>query len=193
MQRRPGIMKPTIALSLALLLVAPLGTAGLAGCAGDPNKQLKEATAQEAEANRTQREAQIDDTKKQEDTRLEAIKPDTANMPAASQQRAKAQSAMGEERQKFENDVRARLQKIQGRLDEAGQRLQIARGNAPTSIHDKLNETTRLAGSLSEQLTHLSDVSDDAWSSERKRIEDRLSELESSAADVKSKAHAYPR
>ena len=177
-------MKTTTALSLAVLLVA---------CASDPNKQLKEATAQEAEANRAQQEAQINASKKQEDTRLEAIKPDTTNMPPASEQRAKAQSNMGEDRQKFENDARARLQKIQGRLDEARQRLQIARGNAPTSIHDKLNDTTRLAGDLSSHLDHLSEISNDTWAGEKKRIEDRLGELESSADDVKSKADAYPK
>lgn len=177
-------MRTTTALSLTVLLAA---------CASDPNKQLKEATAQEAEANRAQQEAQIDQTKKQEDTRLEAIKPDTANMAPASEQRAKAQSNMGEDRQKFENDVRARLQKIQARLDESRQKLQISRGSAPTSIQDKLNDTTRLAGDLSGHLAHLSEVSNDAWAGEKKRIEDNLSALESAADDVKSKADAYPK
>ena len=177
-------MKTTTVLSLAVLLVA---------CASDPNKQLKEATAEEADANRAQREAQINQEKKQEDTRLEAIKPDTTNMSPASEQRAKAQSSMGEDRQKFENDARARLQKIQAHLDESRQRLQIARGSAPTSIHDKLDETTRLAGDLSGQLGHLSEVSNEAWAGEKKRIEARLGELESSAAHVKSKADAYPK
>lgn len=178
-------MKTTTALALTALLVA--------GCASDQNKQLKEATAQEAAATRTQREAQIDEAKKQEDTRLEAIKPDTGNMPAASQQRAKAQSEMGEERQKFENDARARLQKVQARLDEARQRLQLAGGNAPSSIRDKLDGTAHLADSLSSQIGHLSQVSDDGWSSEKKRIEERLGEIESSADDVKSKADRYPK
>jgi hypothetical protein len=180
-----GIMKTTTALSLTVLLVA--------GCASDPNKQLKQATAEEATANRAQQEAQINATKTQEDTRLEAIKPDTEGMPPASQDRAKAQSAMGEERQKFENDVRARLAKVQGRLDEARQRLQLGGGNAPSSIREKLDETKRLADGLSTQLTHLPQVSNDGWSSEKRRIEESLGDLESSAAEVKSKADHYPK
>lgn len=186
-------MKTTTALSLTVLLVAPLGTASLAGCASDRNKQLKEATAQEADANRALREAQVDQAKKQEDTRLEAIKPNTEGLPPASEQRAKAQSAMGEERQKFENDARARLEKVQARLEAARQRLQLGGGNAPTSIQDKVNQTTHLADSLSSQVAHLSQVSDDRWSAEKKRIEESLSDIESSADDVKSKAEQYPK
>lgn len=186
-------MKTTTAFSLTVLLVAALGTASLAACASDANKQLKEATAQEADANRAQREAQIDTAKKQEDTRLEAIKPDTQGLPWASEQRAKAQSAMGEERQKFENDVRARLQKVQARLEESRQKLQLGGGDVPTSIQDKLIQTTRLTDNLSRQVAHVSQVGDDRWSAEKKRIEEQLRDLEKSADDVKSDADRYPR
>ena len=177
-------MKTTTALSLTVLLAA---------CASDPNKQLKEATAQEAEANRAQREAQIDQSMKQEDTRLEAIKPDTRGLPAASEQRAKAQSAMGEERQKFENEARARIQKVQARLEASRQKLQLGGGDVPTSIQDKLAQTTRLTDNLSSQVAHVAQVSDDQWSSEKKRIEAQLRDLEKSADDVKSDADRYPR
>jgi membrane-bound lytic murein transglycosylase len=186
-------MKRTTLLSLTVLLVAPLGTASLAACASDPNKQLKEATAQEAEANRVQHEAQIDQTEQQEDTRLEAIRPDTRGMPAASEQRAKAQSAMGEQRQKFENDARARIQKVQGRLEESRQKLQLGGGDVPTSIQDQLRQTARLTEGLSNQIAHVAQVGDDRWSSEKKRIDEQLEDLEKSANDVKSDADRYPR
>jgi membrane-bound lytic murein transglycosylase len=186
-------MKTTTALSLTVLLVAPLGTASLAACASDPNKRLEQASAQEAEANRVQREAQIDQTKQQEDTRLESIKPDTRGMPAASEQRAKAQSAMGEQRQKFENEARARIQKVQARLEESRQKLQLGGGDVPTSIQDKLGQTARLTESLSNQIAHVAQVGDDKWSSEKKRLEEQLEDLEKSAADVKSDADRYPR
>jgi hypothetical protein len=134
-------MKTTTALSLTVLLVAPLGTASLAACASDPNKQLKEAAAQEAEANRVQHEAQIDIA----------------------------------------------------RLEESRQKLQLGGGDVPTSIQDKLRQTARLTEGLSNQIAHVAQVGDDRWSSEKKRIEEQLEDLEKSANDVKSDADRYPR
>jgi hypothetical protein len=184
-------MKTTIVLSLTVLLVAPLVAAPLVGCASDPNKRIKDASAQEAAEMRAEQEAQIDQTKKQQDKRIEAMKPDTANLPPASEERAKAQSDMGEARQKFENDARARLQKVQARLEEARRKLQLAGGDAPTSINDQLNQTLKLANNLSDRITHLSQVSNDRWPSDRKRIEDQLSDLEKSGDDVTSKADSF--
>jgi len=171
---------------MVMLLVAPLGLAS-GGCAGDKNKELNEAANQEAEASRVQREAQIDETKKRQLEGIESTKQSTENLPE-SQQVAKAQSAMVEERQKFQTDAQARLQKVEARLDEARRKLQIARGRAPQSIHDKLEESTHLAAGISRDIDHLSEVNNDAWASEKKRIEGLISDLESSADDVKAKA-----
>ncbi|MDB5212959.1 MAG: hypothetical protein JWO86_886 [Myxococcaceae bacterium] len=184
-------MKTTTLLSLTLVLVAPLVAAQLAGCASDPNKRIKDASAQEAAEMRAEQEAQIEHTKKQEDKRIDAMKPETTNLPPASEERAKAQADMGEERQKFGNDARARLQKVQARLEESRQKLQLAGGDVPTSIHDQLNQTSKLANNLSDRIDHLPQVSNDRWSSEKKRLDDQLSDVEKSTDDVKSKVDSY--
>jgi len=181
-------MKTATALSLSLLLVAPLGLASLGGCAGDKNKQLEEAARQEAEASRAQREAQIDQTKTQQLEGIERNKPSTENLPEGKQQLAKAQSAMVEERQKFQADAKARLQKVEARLDEARRKLQIAGGRAATSVHDKLDQASHLAAGLSGDIDHVAQVSNDAWATEKKRIEKLLDDIEGSADDVKAKA-----
>jgi uncharacterized protein YcfL len=172
-------MKTMTVLSLTALLVA--------GCASDPNKQLKESTAQQADATRAQQEAQIDQAKSRQEKRVEDIKSDTENLPAASQQRAKAQSDMTVERQKFELDARARLAKVQARTEAAREKLQIAGGDAPTWLQDLLNQTSQLANDVSDQLGHASRLSNDRWSSEKTLIEDQLRNLEQSADKLSSR------
>lgn len=186
-------MKTATVLPLLTLVVASLGVASVGGCASDKNKDLDEAAKQEAEASREQREAQIDETKKRELEGIEANKRTIENTPGRTEQLAKAQAAMVEERQKFQTDAQARVQKVEARLEESRRTLQLARGGAPASTHDNLDETAHLADSLSREVDNVSQVNDDAWATEKKRIENRLSDLESAADDVKSKADSAKR
>ena len=181
-------MKTATSIAMSVLFIAPLGLASLGGCAGDKNKQLDEAAAQQAEAARSQREAQIEQSKKQQMETIEANKRTVQNMPEGSQPLAKAQSEMVEDRQKFQADAQARVQKVQARLDEARTKLQIARGRAPLATSNRLEETSRLAAMAARDVDHLSQVSNDAWESEKKRVDKELSDLENASDDVKSKA-----
>lgn len=176
-------MKTATVISATLVLVLPL-----AACSGDRNKQVDEATVTEAEAARSEREAQVDLAKKQQDKAIEAQRPRTENLPEASQQRAKAESARVEDRQKLIADARARLQKVDARLDEARVKLQVSRGRTPTEVNSELERSKKLSASLSSDIEHLLQVSNDAWASETKRIDSRLDDLEKSASDVSSKA-----
>lgn len=181
-------MKTATSLAMSVLLVAPLGLASLSACAGDKNKQLDEAAAQQAEAARSQRESQIDENKKQQTEAIEANKKSIENAPQGSEPLAKAQSDIVEDRQKFEVDAQARLQKAQARLQEARTKLRIGRGNADVDVQNKLSESSRMASMVSDEISHLPQVSNDNWSAEKKRIDKQLSDLESSVDDVKSKA-----
>jgi hypothetical protein len=205
---RRGTMKTATAISLSVLLVAPLAIAPLGGCAGDKNKQLNEATTQEAEAMRQAREEQIDQAKKQQEKQIEeakkveeqqiesAAKARSDVLPQSTQgteEKAKAQADLVADRQKFQTEAEARLQKAEARLDESRKKLQVARGHAPTAVHDRLEATSRLANSLESDISHLSQVSNDAWDQEKKRIEARLDEIENAADDVKSKADDFAK
>jgi hypothetical protein len=174
-------MKKTTVLSLTILLGA-----SLAACAGDRNKQVQEATLNEAEASRAQREAQIDEAKKQEVENIEANRPRTDMLPEATQQRAKAESAMIEDRQKFQVEAQARLQKAQARLDETRQKVQILGGRAPSSLNERLNTTSRMTSALSTDINRLAQVSPAGWEAEKKRVEARLDDIEKSVDEAKS-------
>ena len=171
-------------LSATLLFAMPLAAA----CAGDRNKQVQEASLNQAEASRSEREAQIDQMKKEQVEAIENTKPRTENMPEATQQRAKAESQMMQERQKFQVNAQARLQKAQARLDEARQKIQIAGGRAPVSLTDQVNSADRMTSTVSTEINRLPQVSGDAWDVEKKSLETRLDEIDKTVDDVKSKA-----
>jgi chromosome segregation ATPase len=174
-------MKTVIVLSVAL-------AAPLAACAGDRNKQVEESAVTEAEAARAEREAQVDNLKKTQIEGIEAQKPSTAGLPEAAEQRAKAMSAQVEDRQKFQAEAQARLEKVRAQLGEVHGKLEIGRARAPTSLQDQVSKNDRLTSELSSQIDHLPEVSNESWNAEKARIEERLDELESSVDDAKSKA-----
>jgi hypothetical protein len=181
-------MKTATSFAMSVLFVAPLGLAALSGCAGDKNKQLDEAAAKQAEAARTARESQIEQSEKQEMKSIDANKQSIENAPQTSQQLAKAQANLVEERQKFQVEAQARLQKAQARLDEARTKMRIGRGNADVGVQNKLDETSRLAMSAAQQIDHLPQVSNDNWAAEKKRIDQQLTDIENGADDARSKA-----
>jgi hypothetical protein len=172
-------MKTATVLSMTILLAA---------CAGDQSKKAQEATLNEAEAARTRTEAQIDDAKKQQVESIEQNRPSTDMLPQESQQRAKAESAMIEDRQKFQVEAQARLQKAQARLDEARVKTQVMAGKTPASLTDQLNMTARMTSALSTDINRLPQVSPAGWDAEKQRIEARLDDVEKAADDAKSKA-----
>jgi len=181
-------MKTATRFAMSVVFVAPLGLAALSGCASDKNKQLDQAAAQQAEAARSAREGQIDQAAKQEKQTIEANKHSVENAPETTQQLAKAQANLVEERQKFQVDSQARLQKAQARLDEARTKMRIGRGNADVSAQNKLDETSRLAASAAQQIDHLPQVSNENWPAEKKRLDKQLTDIENGADDAKSKA-----
>ena len=181
-------MKTATRIAMSVVFAAPLGLAALSGCTSDKNKQLDEAAAQQAEAARSAREGQIEQAEKQEMKRIEANKYSVENAPETSQQLAKAQANLVEERQKFQVESQARLQKAQARLDEARTKMRIGRGNADVNVQNKLDETSRLATSAAQQIDHLPQVSNENWAPEKKRIDKLLTDIESGADDAKSKA-----
>jgi len=181
-------MKTATSFAMSVLLVAPLGLASLSACAGDKNKQLDQAAAQQAEAARSARESQIEQAQKQEMKSIEANKQSIENAPQTTQQLAKAQADIVEERQKFQVESQARLQKAQARLEEARTKARIGRGNADVTLQNKLDETSRLATSAAQQIDHLPQVSNENWSAEKKRVDKQLTDIESAADDAKSKA-----
>lgn len=176
-------MKTATVISTTLLLALPI-----VACSSDKTKQIDQATVTEAEAARSEREAQVDMAKQQQEKMIEAQKPSVENLPEASQERAKAETSLVVDRQKFIAESRARLQKIDARLDETRVKLQVSRGRTPTEVNTELDRTKKLAASLSSDIEHLPQVSNDAWESETKRIDSRLDDLEKAASDVSSKA-----
>jgi hypothetical protein len=181
-------MKTATSFAVSVLFCAPLGLAALSACASDKNKQLDEAAAQQAEATRSARESQIEETQKEQMKSVEANKKSLENAPQGSEQLAKAQADVVGERQKFQVDAQARLQKAEARLQEARTKLRIGRGNADVTVQNKMTETTRMASILNDEINHLPQVSNDNWSAEKKRIDKALGDLESATDDVKSKA-----
>ena len=177
-------MKIANLVAVSILTVAPLAACG----SSDRNKQVQEATINEAEAATNARETQIDQQQKQQVEAIEANQPRTDNLPEATQQRAKAESAMIEDRQKFAAESQARLQKAQARLDEARTKVQVAGGKAPASINDELSSVSRMTAVTATDIGRLSTVSNDGWSAEKKRIESRLDDIDKAVDDVKSKA-----
>jgi len=174
------------AIVIFMLLAAPIG------CASDPNKKLREAKVEEAEAARQQREEAIDKTKDQKvegiEKRTDLSKDQAEALPEGSEQRAKAQADVTAERQIFEVQSQAKLQKMNARLEEARRKLQVAGPRVPTAIHDRLNIATKQSASVASDLGHLPQVTTERWTDERKRIEGRLAELESLVDEVASQA-----
>jgi hypothetical protein len=179
-------MKTQSIMFMCLLVGAPI-----AGCASNPNKEVKEARNEETEAMRARSEQQIEKTKEQQiqgiERSAEQGKTAADTLPEGSEQRAKAQIEMNEARQTFQVQAQARLQKAQARLEEAQRKLQVAGGRAPTSVHDRVDNVSRETAALSTDVSHLSQVTNDSWGAEKKRIEMRLDQIESSVDDVKSK------
>jgi tetrahydromethanopterin S-methyltransferase subunit G len=177
-------MKTVIVLSVAVVLVAPLGACS----GGDRSKQVEEAAITEAEAARAGREAQIDQTKKMQLEGIEAQKSSADGLLEAPERGAKAMSTQVDVRQKFQADAQARLEKVRASLTEVHSKLEIGRGRAPTALQDQVGRGDRLTSELSSQIDRLPEVSYEGWSAERARIEERLDELEKSVDDAQSKA-----
>ena len=181
-------MKTATSFAMSVLVVAPLALGGVSACASDKNKQLDEAAAQEAEATRSARETQIEQTQKEQMKSIEANKKSLENAPQGSEQLAKAQADIVEERQKFQVESEARLQKAEARLQEARTKLRIRPGNADVNVDNKMSEAARMASVIQDEINHLPQVSNDNWSAEKTRLDKALSNLESTTDDVKSKA-----
>jgi tetrahydromethanopterin S-methyltransferase subunit G len=172
---------------ISLLLTAPLFA-----CANNPNKELKEAKAAEAEAAREQRVEAIEEAK---DNRIDRIEKRTDQMseraenvlPEGAEQRAKAQAEMIAARQTFQANAQAKLHKAAARLDEVKRKMEVAGGRVPLSLRDEVTLMERERASLAADLGHLPMVTNDRWGEETKRIESRLDALESSVDSAQSR------
>jgi uncharacterized phage infection (PIP) family protein YhgE len=184
-------MGHTISTVTSVLALAVLGTAA---CASNPNKELKEARAEDAETVREQKVEQIEKSQKEQVEQIEKRTAQTVEgadrVPASSQERAKAQAEMVESRKKFQANASARLQKLEARLNEAEKKLRIAGGRVPTKTWDKAKMASELRNGLSNQVNHLAETSDAQWGDEKERIDARLDQLESTVGDVQSQADA---
>jgi hypothetical protein len=172
-------MKTATVLSMTILLAA---------CAGDRNRQAQEAANNEAEPARVQGEAPIDEAKAASVQSVEQNRPSKGTLPEATQHRAKVESAMIEDRQKFQAEARARLEQAQARLDEVRVRTQIMGAAAPLSLTEQLDTTARMTSALSTDIRRLPQISPAGWEAEKKRVEGRLDDVEKAANEVKSKA-----
>ncbi len=174
------------------LVTAILIGASIAACASDPNKKIQEARVEDAETTREQREKGIDKARDQQigniENRANMTEQQARQFPEGTQQRAKAQADLTQDRQTFQAKAQARLQKAQAKLDEARTKMQLGGGRVETATHDKVTSAATATQQISAQVNRLSDVPNEHWAHEKARITTRLDEVEKLVDDASSKA-----
>ena len=176
----------------SFIALAILFGTGAFGCASNPNKEAKEARAQEVETRRQNNEAVADEQGDRERSMAKDQRQQTADATkqqygtqSATYNRVVAESKMTERRNLYQADVRERLQKHDARFG-AMQSTVSQRGAAvPTRVRDSLSPVETERAAVGQDLNALPRIPDDGWENAKKNLDKRLDQLESLLSKAK--------
>ncbi|MET0391041.1 MAG: hypothetical protein ABW321_34030 [Polyangiales bacterium] len=165
---------------LLLIMCGVLGGA----CASDNHaEQVRDARMAHAEEQADQREDAVgeraseraDAIEQQYDARREAV--DARNAPGSDQQETLLDKS--QERAEYQSRAQAQLDKLGVRLQAAQQKISVLADRAPTKLRTNLTTAAKEHNTLQQELVSLRSDPSQSWESEKNRIEDRMSQLES--------------
>jgi hypothetical protein len=166
------------------VVAGALFATALAGCAGDPNKNVKEARTEEIEAQRaaSERDAEAERARAEGRAKLDQNSQEaTAERRyggSATGDRVVAESKMTEERKKYRAQIDERVQKLDARAAELRAKLGQAGAKASTEARDRVDAIRNQRELVGREVTNLGSVNDDSWESAKKSVEARLDELD---------------
>jgi hypothetical protein len=166
------------------LAAGALVAAALAGCASDPNKDVKEARTDEIEARRDAREDAAGAERRQAEAKAErdqgaaAADADRRYGDSAKGDRVEAESKMTEARKKYRAKAVERVQKLDARAAELRAKLEQAGTKATTEARDRVAAIRNQRELVGRETDQLGRINDDAWEGAVKSLNTRIDELE---------------
>jgi len=164
------------------------------GCASDPNKNLKEARNEEAEAVRAQRvgqaEVQKDMSLEKSEAKNEAVHQQASAYEDGTKNRMAAEGNMKAERDSYTAKAQERLDRVKARLQEAKRKIAIAGNKAPLTVKTEVDAAMSAHATVANNLRDMQTVTDDNWKTASKATNDRIEELENVAEQAHGRANS---
>jgi hypothetical protein len=154
-----------------------------AACAGSHAEQVRDARMERVEENAEARDEQVEQRTaarekaldQQYQAREDGMKAE--NAPGADQS-AKLLD-LSKERSQYQSEKREELDKLAVRIQAAQQKISVLSDRAPTKLKGELQTAQTEHNTLQKELSGLGQVRSNNWEGEKKRMDQRVSELDS--------------
>ena len=177
-------------------LALPLAAMSLSACAGDPNKEVKEAHEEkredqrsyqvtQAELNREQSTDQSKTDRKQGDERVNAMSDHQQTMSADNQKIAEANAKMMEDRRTTAAKTTERINKADAEANELFTKARALPPAKKVYFDGAWTNYTKRRDAAVSKSSLTNDATNEGWAQAKVEIEKSLDDLEKSVSEVK--------
>jgi predicted nucleic acid-binding Zn-ribbon protein len=151
-------------------------------CAGSHAEEVRDARIARVDEQADQREQAVDDRAKERGKNIDQRYDERRDAVEAKNEPGEGQSKelldLSQERAEDQSKVQARLDKVAVKLQAARQKISVLAEHAPTQLKSSLQTANTEHDTLQQELVTLRTERSQRWESDKKVLQDRVSQLE---------------
>lgn len=161
-----------------------------AACAESHAEQVRDARLErvdeQADAKKEQAEQRADARDKALDQQYQAREDSVEAKGGPGSDQSEELLKLSKERSDYQSQKREQLDKLAVRIQAAQKKISVLGDRAPTKLHSELQAAQTEHQNLQNELSQLSSVRSNGWETEKKRLDDRISGLDSRVGRLSS-------